>query len=60
VKQILSAGKSVITEKPMVGRLHKADELTALSESQGVHYAVGFTKRYDMSVAVGKGLLSRS
>lgn len=57
VKQILAAGKSVITEKPMVGRLDEAEELTALAEAQGVHYAVGFMKRYDPGVEVGKRLL---
>lgn len=57
VKQILAAGKSVITEKPMVGRLDEAEELTALAKRRGVHYAVGFMKRYDPGVEVGKRLL---
>jgi predicted dehydrogenase len=35
VKQILSAGKSVITEKPMVGRVDEAEELTALARQKG-------------------------
>jgi len=57
VRQILEAGKSVITEKPMVGRLDEAEELTALAERRGVQYAVGFMKRYDPGVEVGKRLL---
>lgn len=48
VGRILRAGKSVITEKPMVGRLDEAEELTALAPPRtGVHYAVGFMKRDD-------------
>jgi len=57
VRQILEAGRSVITEKPMVGRLDEAEELTALAEAQGVHYAVGFMKRYDPGVEIGRRLL---
>ena len=57
VKQILRAGKSVITEKPMVGRLDEAEELVALAEDHGVHYAVGFMKRYDPGVELGRRLL---
>lgn len=57
VRQILSAGKLVITGKPLVGRLDDAEELTALAESQGVNYVVGFMKRYDPGIEVGKRLL---
>lgn len=57
VKQILNAGKSVITEKPMVGRLDEAEELTALAKQKGVHYAVGFMKRYDTGVEIAKKLV---
>lgn len=57
VKQILSAGKSVITEKPMVGRLDEAEELVALAQAQGVLYAVGFMKRYDLGVEIAKQLI---
>ena len=58
VKQILTAGKSVITEKPMVGRLDEAEELTALAASQGVLYAVGFMKRYDYGIERAKQILA--
>ncbi|GLV54002.1 hypothetical protein KDH_08510 [Dictyobacter sp. S3.2.2.5] len=56
VKQILLAGKSVMTEKPMVGRLDEAQELVALAQEKGVLYAVGFMKRYDAGVEVAKHL----
>src|SRR5687768_16024007 len=57
VRQTLEAGKSVITEKPMVGRLDEAEELTALAEARGVHYAVGFMKRYDPGVELARALI---
>ncbi len=57
VKRVLQAGKSVITEKPMVGRLDEAEELTALAQRNGVLYAVGFMKRYDSGVELAKGLI---
>ena len=57
VKQILSAGKSVITEKPMVGRLDEAEELVALAKANDVLYAVGFMKRYDLGVEIATQLL---
>jgi predicted dehydrogenase len=58
VRQILLAGKSVITEKPMVGRLDEAEELTALARERGVLYAVGFMKRYDPGVELARALLA--
>lgn len=58
VKQILQAGKSVLTEKPMVGRLDEAEELTALAKEKGLLYAVGFMKRYDTGVELAKKLLT--
>ena len=60
VKQILAAGKSVITEKPMVGRLDEAEELTALARERGVLYAVGFMKRYDPGVELAKALIEEA
>ncbi|GHO99183.1 hypothetical protein KSF_092310 [Reticulibacter mediterranei] len=56
VTRILNAGKSVLTEKPMVGRVDEAEELVALAESKGVYYAVGFMKRYDTGVELAKQL----
>lgn len=60
VKEILTAGKSVITEKPMVGRLDEAQELAALAEANGVLYAVGFMKRYDYGVERAKELIAEA
>ena len=57
VRQILEAGKSVMTEKPMVGRLDEAEELTALAQKQGVLYAIGHMKRYDTGVELAKSLV---
>ncbi|HET6383061.1 MAG TPA: Gfo/Idh/MocA family oxidoreductase [Armatimonadota bacterium] len=56
VKRVLQAGKSVITEKPMLGRVDEAEELSALAKSRGVLYAVGFMKRYDTGVEIAKKL----
>ncbi|HZT40898.1 MAG TPA: Gfo/Idh/MocA family oxidoreductase [Chthonomonadaceae bacterium] len=58
VKRILQAGKSVITEKPMVGRLDEAEELVALAKEQGVLYAIGFMKRYDTGVELAQKLIA--
>jgi predicted dehydrogenase len=57
VKQALLAGKSVITEKPMVGRLDEATELAELAGERGLLYAVGFMKRYDPGVELAKQLV---
>lgn len=57
VRQALTAGKSVITEKPMVGRLEEAEELAALAARNGVHYVVGFMKRYDTGVELARSLI---
>jgi predicted dehydrogenase len=60
VKLVLEAGKSVITEKPMVGRVDEAEELVDLAQRRGVHYAVGFMKRYDPGVELAKGLIDEA
>jgi predicted dehydrogenase len=60
VRQTLGAGKSVITEKPMVGRLDEAEELAALARERSVHYAVGFMKRYDLGVELAKRLIDEA
>jgi predicted dehydrogenase len=60
VKRILQAGKSVLTEKPMVGRLEEAEELAALAAQRGVLYAVGFMKRYDPGVELAKRLVDEA
>lgn len=57
VKQILEAGKSAISEKPMVGRVEEAEELVALAKAKGVLYTVGFMKRYDLGVEIARKLI---
>ncbi|MDA0745253.1 MAG: Gfo/Idh/MocA family oxidoreductase [bacterium] len=49
-KQVLAAGKSLFTEKPMVGRVADGRELIDLAKKHNVLYAVGFMKRYDPGV----------
>jgi predicted dehydrogenase len=53
-KQVLAAGKSLITEKPMVTRLDEGQELVDLAKQKGVIYAVGFMKRYDPGVQLAR------
>jgi predicted dehydrogenase len=53
-KQVLAAGKALITEKPMVTRLDEGQELVALARQKGVIYAVGFMKRYDPGVQIAR------
>ena len=53
-KQVLAAGKSLITEKPMVTRLDEGQELVALARQKGVIYAVGLMKRYDPGVQLAR------
>jgi len=53
-KQVLAAGKALLTEKPMVARLDDGQELVDLARRQGVLYAVGFMKRYDPGVQLAR------
>ena len=53
-KQVLQAGRSLITEKPMVTRLDDGQELVDLARHEGVLYAVGFMKRYDPGVQLAR------
>lgn len=53
-KQVLEAGKSLLTEKPMVARLRDGEELVELAQKKGLVYAVGFMKRYDPGVQLAR------
>jgi len=53
-KQVLQAGRSLITEKPMVTRLDDGQEMVDLAQGKGVVYAVGFMKRYDPGVQLAR------
>src|SRR5258707_13521162 len=46
-KQVLQAGRSLITEKPMVTRLDDGQEMGDLAPGKGVVNAGGFMKRSD-------------
>ena len=56
-RQVLAAGKALITEKPMVTRLEDGQELVDLARQKGVIYAVGFMKRYDPGVQVARQVI---
>lgn len=60
VRRALEARKSVITEKPMTGRLDEAEELVELASRAGVLYAVGFMKRYDPGVVAARELVGEA
>jgi predicted dehydrogenase len=47
VSDILNAGRSVATEKPMCIRAENGRRLAALAESKGLLYQVGYMKRHD-------------
>ena len=53
----LSAGKHVLTEKPMAGTLEQGQRLVRAAEEHGVTYAVGYMKRFDEGVQKAKELL---
>ncbi len=56
VKDLLNAGKHVITEKPMGVNLKNMEELVNLAEKKGLVYQVGYMKRHD----TGYNLLKKS
>ena len=53
-KEILAAGKSLFTEKPMVTRLADGQELVALAKRNNLTYGVGFMKRFDPGVQLAR------
>jgi predicted dehydrogenase len=53
----LQAGKHLLTEKPMAATLQQAEKLVTAAEKAGVHYAIGYMKRYDEGVQLAKELL---
>lgn len=57
VKDLLEAGKHVITEKPMAVSTAQANELVALAQEKGLIYEVGYMKRYDTGVNLAKKFL---
>ncbi|WP_050018381.1 Gfo/Idh/MocA family protein (plasmid) [Crocosphaera watsonii WH 8501] len=54
----LRAGKHVLTEKPMAATLEQAKLLVTEAHKQGVNYVIGYMKRHDEGVQLGKELLN--
>lgn len=57
--QVLKAGKHLLTEKPMAGRLDDATALVELAAVRGLIYVVGFMKRYDPGVLLARQQLQQ-
>lgn len=55
--ECLQAGKHVITEKPMAASFEQGKRLVDAAQAQKLHYAVGYMKRYDEGVQLGKRIL---
>jgi predicted dehydrogenase len=53
----LNAGKHLLTEKPMAGDVEHAERLVSAARDAGVHYVVGYMKRYDDGVQRAKAIL---
>lgn len=60
VLDCLNAGKHVLSEKPMAGTVEQGERLVEAARRKGVHYAVGYMKRYDEGVQLAKRLLDES
>lgn len=58
VRDALSAGKHVLSEKPMAMTQEVARELVELAQRQQRIYAVGFMKRYDPGVNKARDILA--
>jgi predicted dehydrogenase len=57
VRDLLEAGKHVITEKPMGVRSEDCRELVELAADRGLVYQVGYMKRHDHGVLLAKGII---
>lgn len=57
VRDLLEAGKHVITEKPMGVDSEKCRELAALADERGLVYQVGYMKRHDTGIALAKSII---
>jgi len=57
VRDLLEAGKHVITEKPMGVAFDECADLAALAAERGLVYQVGYMKRHDTGVLVAKRML---
>jgi predicted dehydrogenase len=59
VRDLLEAGKHVITEKPMGVRSEDCRELTELAEERGLIYQVGYMKRHDTGVLLARRMIEQ-
>ena len=55
----LSAGKHVLTEKPMACTLAQGEKLVEVARANNVKYVVGYMKRYDEGVQSAKQMLDQ-
>ncbi len=60
VRDVLSAGRPVLTEKPMAYTARVADELAAMAALSGTPLAVGYTRLYDPGVRLFCKLLGEA
>jgi|SRR5882672_3647364 len=60
VSECLAAGKHVLSEKPMAGTAEQGQKLVDAARARGLHYAVGYMKRYDEGVQAAKRLLDEA
>lgn len=55
----LTAGKHVLTEKPMAHSVEQAKQLVDAAAAKNLVYAIGFMKRYDPGIQAAKSLFER-
>ena len=53
----LTAGKPLLTEKPMASTVEQAEKLANIARSKKLTYTVGYMKRYDQGVQNAKSIL---
>lgn len=59
VLEALSAGKNVITEKPMAHSTSQVQKQLDVQKRMNTQYLVGFMKRYDVGIRKGKELFDK-
>jgi len=60
VRDLLAAGKHVITEKPMGVRSDDCRELAEMAAERDLIYQVGYMKRHDTGVLLAKGMIDEA
>lgn len=53
----LTAGKHVITEKPMASTLEQAEKIVKMAKENGVKYVVGYMRRHDEGIEKAKQIM---